>query len=71
MFDLLIRGGSSDTIGNVDVAASLEQHASRYVLKDIAEFMKAIRRTQGQLEMSVDPRLALEVLMLDLPVPVN
>jgi DNA polymerase-3 subunit delta' len=64
---LLIRGGSSDTIGNIDFSSSLEQEAREYSLGDIAAFINSIRATQRQLEMNVDPRLALEVLMLDLP----
>jgi DNA polymerase-3 subunit delta' len=64
---LLIKGGSPETIGNVDSADPLEQEAHRYDLRDIFTFLKAIRRTQRQLEVNVDPRLALEVLMLELP----
>ena len=64
---LLITGGSPDTIGNVDVAASLEQEARRYDLRSVVQFIKAIHRTQRTLEMNADPRLALEVLMLSLP----
>lgn len=64
---LLIRGGSPDTIGNVDFSSSLEQEAGEYCLRDIVAFINCIRATLRQLEMNVDPRLALEVLMLDLP----
>jgi DNA polymerase-3 subunit delta' len=64
---LLIRGGSPDTIGNVDFSSSLEQEAREYSLRDIVAFINSIRTTVRQLEMNVDPRLALEVLMLDLP----
>jgi len=64
---LLITGGSPETIGNVDAAEPLEQEAHRYDLRAIFMFLKAIRRTQRQLEMNADPRLALEVLMLELP----
>ena len=68
---LLITGGSPDTISNVDVAASLEQEARRYDLRSVVQFVKAIHRTQRALEMNADPRLALEVLMLDLPARRN
>lgn len=64
---LLIRGGSPETIGNVDFSAPMEQEAHRYDLSAIATFLKAIRRTQRQLKMNTDARLALEVLLLDLP----
>ncbi len=68
---LLIKGGCAETIGNVDMAHQLEHEASRYLLKDITTFIRNIRNTQRQLEKNVDPRLALEVLMLDLPVRGN
>lgn len=64
---LLIRGGSPDTIGNVDFSAALSQEAEEYDLRDIVAFINSIRAALHQLEMNVDPRLALEVLMLDLP----
>jgi DNA polymerase-3 subunit delta' len=64
---LLIRGGSMETIGNVDVSATLEQEARRYDLWEIARFLKAIRSTQHQIGLNTDARLALEVLLLDLP----
>lgn len=68
---LLVRGGSPDTIVNLDSAASLEEDAEERDLGDIVTFLKAIRRTQRELELNVDPRLALEVLMLDLPARSN
>jgi DNA polymerase-3 subunit delta' len=64
---MLIAGGSPETIGNADAVAALEQEAHRYDLCNMLMFLKAIRRTQRQLEMNADPRLALEVLMLELP----
>ena len=68
---LLIRGGSPETVINSDSTASLEEDAHEYDLRDIVTFVQAIRRTQRELELNVDPRLALEVLMLDLPVRSN
>jgi DNA polymerase-3 subunit delta' len=68
---LLIRGGSPDTIGNVDFSTSLEQEAPKYHLQDIVDFINAIRATLRRLDMNVDSRLALEVLMLDLPSRTN
>jgi DNA polymerase-3 subunit delta' len=68
---LLIRGGSADTISNVDIAQSLEQDARKYELPDIVSYIRSILATQSRLENSVDTRLALEVLLLDLPSRVN
>jgi hypothetical protein len=52
----------------VDLFAPLEKQASKHSSRDLSGFMKAIRRTMMQLELNANPRLALEVLMLDLPV---
>jgi DNA polymerase-3 subunit delta' len=64
---LLIKGGCERMIGNVDLRISLEEQARRHDLTQIYRFMRAIRDTISQLEDNVNPRLALEVLMLDLP----
>jgi len=65
---LLVSSGCEEMITNVDKTAPLEKQASRHSLNDCSGFMKAIRQTMRQLELNVNPRLALEVLMLDLPV---
>ncbi|MDH4208931.1 MAG: DNA polymerase III subunit delta' [Anaerolineae bacterium] len=68
---LLIKGGCPESVGNVDMAPLLEQEALRYKLSDLMAFIDTIRHTQRQLERNVDARLALEVLMLDLPTRGN
>jgi len=64
---LLIRGGCPEMTSNVDLSSTLKEQASRYDLREIVGFMAAMRTTMRQLEINVNPRLALEVLMLDLP----
>ncbi len=64
---LLAKAGCAGMISNIDLQTSLQQQAARYSLKEIYGFTKAIRETIRQLEENVNPRLALEVLMLDLP----
>lgn len=68
---LLIKGGCPESVGNVDLAPLLEQEAVRYKLSDLMLFIDTIRHIQRQLERNVDARLALEVLMLDLPARSN
>jgi DNA polymerase-3 subunit delta' len=68
---LLITAGSPDTISNVDIAGSLEQEARRHDLRSEVGFINAIHRTQRALVRHADPRLALEVLMLELPARRN
>jgi hypothetical protein len=36
-------------------------------LEEIDDYIKALQRTLDYLERNINPRLALEVLMLDLP----
>lgn len=64
---LLLKGGSAKMICNVDLRDSLEEHVKRHDIKEIFGFIKAIRDTARQLEANVNARLALEVLMLDVP----
>lgn len=64
---LLVKGGCEEMISNVDLRTPMEEQARRHDLKEIHEFIKAIRDTLRHLEDNVNPRLALEVLMLDVP----
>jgi DNA polymerase-3 subunit delta' len=64
---LLVKSGGAEMISNMDLRTPLEEQASRHDLKEMYRFIKAIRETIRQLEDNVNPRLALEVLMLDLP----
>jgi len=64
---LLVKGGCARMINNVDMRVSLEEEARDCDLQEVFEFIKAIRETARQLEDNVNPRLALEVLVLDLP----
>ncbi len=64
---LLVREGCSQLIANVDQEETLRQHAGRYSLADIRGFIEAIRAASEQLEQNANPRLVLEVLMLNIP----
>lgn len=64
---LLIRGGCPEMISSVDLSSTLKEQARRHDLREMVGFMASIKRTMYQLEANVNPRLALEVLMLDLP----
>lgn len=68
---LLVKSGCGEMISNMDLRTPLEEQATRHDLKDMHRFIKAIRETMRQLEDNVNPRLALEVLMLDLPPSSN
>jgi DNA polymerase-3 subunit delta' len=64
----LVKTGLSDAIANVDRQAPLAATASRLSLGQIRSCIASIDRTRDQLKQNANARLALEVLMLDLPV---
>jgi DNA polymerase-3 subunit delta' len=64
---LLAKLGCQDAIINTDRQGELAALAGRFRLADIKEFIKNIEAAAGQLRQNVNPKLALEVLMLDIP----
>ncbi len=64
---LLVRGGCAELITNIDCQEELFQLAPSYSLRQTVGFMGSIRSAKRQLEQNANPRLALEVLMLDMP----
>lgn len=66
---LLIKGGSSAEVTNVDREAALCSQAQGYSLTQVRDFIEDLRAAVWQLEHNVNIRLTLEVLMLSLPAP--
>jgi len=66
---LLIKGGSSTEVTNVDREATLRSQARGYSLPQVRDFIAALRAAVWQLEHNANTRLTLEVLMLSLPSP--
>ncbi|MDO8569112.1 MAG: DNA polymerase III subunit [Dehalococcoidales bacterium] len=67
--DLLLAGiGCPETIVNVDRTAALVEMAKRYPLPRIKRFIDSILAAGAELKLNANPRLVLEVLMLDMPV---
>ncbi len=64
---LLIRGGNQSEITNLDRQGPLVNQADRFGLRQIRDFLAALRDTAYALEHNANTRLALEVLMLSLP----
>ena len=64
---LLIQENCGEQIVNLDRAAELNSMADHYRPADVASFLDAIIATRRYLERNVNPRLALEVLLLSLP----
>jgi DNA polymerase III subunit delta' len=65
---LLVRLGSEATVTNIDRKQELADTAGGYSLTQIKDFIEGIRRTAEMLRQNVNTRLALEVLMLDIPI---
>ncbi len=65
---LLVKVGSSDDITNVDRLATLIDMAKGYGLAQIKAFINSILVAWEELRQNANPRLLLEVLMLNLPV---
>jgi DNA polymerase-3 subunit delta' len=64
---LLIKVDLSDLVTNVDLLDSLTNRAQDYTLPQIRRVIDSIQTTGEQLRQNVNPRLALEVLMLSIP----
>jgi len=64
---LLVKVGSSDTITNVDLEASLVEMARGYSLSQIKAAINSIQEAKVQLRQNANLRLVLEVLMLSIP----
>jgi DNA polymerase-3 subunit delta' len=64
---MLVKLDSEETIANVDRKQELREMADDYQPRQIKDFIESIRRTEEQLRQNANTRLALEVLMLDIP----
>jgi len=64
---LLVKIGCRDIITNVDRLATLVEMAKGCSLTQIKAFINSIQAAGEQLRQNANPRLVLEVLMLDMP----
>jgi DNA polymerase-3 subunit delta' len=64
---MLIKGGCQETIVNVDYQTVLEEHARGLSLSEIQGVLTSLCSLQEGISKNVNPRLALEWLMLNLP----
>jgi DNA polymerase-3 subunit delta' len=67
---LLVRCSCPDAVLNVDRRAQLEQQATGFALCQILATIRELQATSTRLEQNVNPRLAMEILLLRLPVGV-
>ena len=64
---LLLKTDLLDNITNIDRKDELMRMTSERSLSDIGDFIRTIQRVNIELKQNANPRLVLEVLMLDLP----
>ncbi len=64
---MLVRGGCSDAVVNHEHRQSLEEQAGYLDLLDIGRFLSRLCSLQREISKNINPRLAVESLMLDLP----
>ncbi|MSQ11599.1 MAG: DNA polymerase III subunit delta' [Dehalococcoidia bacterium] len=64
---LMLTTGTPEAVWNHDRTAELREFAARYQPAEAAAFVQLLLQTKRLLELNVNPRLALEHLMLGLP----
>jgi DNA polymerase-3 subunit delta' len=64
---MLVKGGCREAIISVDYEKALKEQAQRLSLREIKEFLADICLLQENISKNVNPRLAWEWLMLNLP----
>lgn len=67
---LLIKEGGGDYVHHTDKSSELEVHRDGLTTIQVIAFVKLINHTLEALDYNASPRLALEILMLNLPVAV-
>ncbi len=65
---LLIKEGAEEFLHNSDHAEALKSQASTLTTAEIVQFINRLMQTLSNLDSNVGPRLAMEVLMLNLPI---
>lgn len=66
---LLLQNGCQEQVANIDRLDLLWHEARRYESQQVRAFLGELATTARYLEQNVNPRLALEVLLLRLPRP--
>ncbi len=66
---LMAKTGCHDYIVNIDYHSALVEMAGTYRLAQIKKALQDLSSAEEQLKLNANPRLALEVLMLNLPAP--
>ena len=65
---MLVKLGLKEAVTNIDLEAELAQRAGGYSLEEIRDTINSILQTEQGLRSNANARLALEVLMLQMPL---
>ena len=64
---MLVQAGCADSCCNVDQAPVLQQQAKAVPLATVRDYLRTLQRIERYLQHTINTRLALEVLLLQLP----
>jgi len=64
---LLTKAGLTDAVTNIDRLLTIDDMARGYSLAQVRSFIDNIRVAVDQLKLNANPRLVLEILMLNIP----
>jgi DNA polymerase-3 subunit delta' len=64
---LLVKAGLSQAVINIDIQNELNQWTDAFNLGEIRQFIDVIQQTVERLQANANSRLALEVMLLDMP----
>lgn len=64
---LLVKTGCFDYVTSTDQSNILNNMAGHYTMEQVRDCLGSIMAAEGQLRQNANPRLVLEVLMLDMP----
>jgi DNA polymerase-3 subunit delta' len=65
---LLFKADLPENINNIDIEKQLKQWSNAINIQDIRNSIRSIQETKERLDLNVNSKLALEVMMLDIPV---
>jgi len=64
---VLVQSGAGDSVANSDRVADVREDASRWPREEVLTFVQSLIATREYLAANVQPKIALDALMLDVP----
>ena len=64
---MVLQAGSRESVVNSDHLTDLQRDAEAYTLQDVKDFVESLVRASHHLTMNVQPRIALDAMMLSVP----